>query len=79
MVTPLIDPSAPEWGRRLALNIANVFKARVPNAPEKLAPFLFAGLPPAASWPGCQVWVTDKNKVGFSNGTTWTDPSGGAL
>ena len=79
MVAPLIDPSAPGWALRFAQNLPSLFKARFPTGPEKLTPFLFANLPTAANWPGCLVWVTDKNKVGFSNGTTWTDPAGGAL
>lgn len=79
MVAPLIDPTAPAWGRLFALRLQAAFKNASPTGPERLASYAFAQLPPAAEWIGCVVFVSDKNKVGLSNGTTRTDPAGGAL
>lgn len=79
MVAPLLDATAPPWAQMFALRLPNIFKGLSPKSPERLASFTFANLPPAANWPGCVVFVSDKNKVGLSNGTTWTDPAGGAL
>jgi len=79
MVAPLIDPTAPGWARMFALRLNAAFKNASPTGPERLASFTFAQLPPAADWIGCQVYVSDKHKVGLSNGSTWTDPAGGAL
>lgn len=50
-----------------------------PGKPSQLWPVAFADLPDATAWTGCIVYVTDKAKVGLSNGTAWTDPAGGAL
>jgi hypothetical protein len=58
---------------------AAVKALQVPGNPVPLPQVAFASLPPAADWTGHQVWVSDKNKVGVSNGTSWTDPAGGAL
>lgn len=79
MVAPLIDANAPSWAQRFALRLPNIFKSQQPRSPERLAIVLFAELPPAADWIGCQVFVSDKGKVGLSNGLAWTDPAGGAL
>ena len=79
MVAPLIQADAPSWAQRFALSLPNLFKGLSPKSPERLAPFVFTELPPAANWPGCVVYVTDKHKVGLSNGSSWTDPAGGAL
>lgn len=79
MVAPLIDASAPPWAQRFALSLPNLFVSLFPKSPTRLASFTLAKLPPAADWTGCQVYVSDKAKVGLSNGTTWTDPAGGAL
>lgn len=79
MVAPLIDPTAPGWARMFALRLAAAFKNADPTGPERLARYASTSLPPAADWLGCQIYVTDKHKVGLSNGTTWTDPAGGAL
>lgn len=76
---PLMEPTAPGWAQRFALRIATVFKAKQPSAPEKLWAVLQADLPPATAWPGCQVYISDLQKVGLSNGTAWTDTTGGAL
>lgn len=79
MVAPLLDPTAPPWAQLFALRLPQAFKGLSPKSPERLASFTYATLPPAENWAGCQVYVTDKHKTGLSNGTTWTDPAGGAL
>ncbi len=58
---------------------AGVMALLNPGRPARLWSVAYADLPPAADWAGCIVYVSDKNKVGLSNGTTWTDPAGGAL
>lgn len=77
--TPTLEPGVPGWMQRYALSAAKTFRTLFPDRPDRLWPVLFAELPPAADWRGCQVYVTDKAKVGLSNGTSWTDPAGGAL
>ena len=79
MVAPLVDASAPSFLQQFALRLPNIFKSLSPKSPERLASFAYAQLPPAADWVGCIVYVTDKSKVGLSNGASWTDPAGGAL
>lgn len=79
MVAPLIDANAPSWALQFAQRTLNAFKSRSPRSPERLAAFTYAELPPAIDWTGCVVFVSDKNKVGLSNGSAWTDPAGGAL
>ena len=76
---PLLEPDAPGWAQRFALRLEALFVGRFPKAPVRLQSVLFADLRPAADWTGCIVYVSDKAKVGLSNGTTWTDPAGGAL
>jgi hypothetical protein len=54
-------------------------EARNPSQPRRLWSVLSTKLPPAANWTGCEVWVSDKLKVGVSNGTAWTQTDGGVL
>lgn len=76
---PLLEPNAPGWATRFAALLPRTFLGLFPSAPVRLWPVLFADLPPAASWTGCMVYVTDKAKVGLSNGATWTTTTGGVL
>jgi hypothetical protein len=79
MVSPLIEASAPGWAVRYALRVDQAFKNLFPKAPDRLWGVLQADLPDAAKWTGCTVYVSDLQKVGLSNGTTWTQTDGGAL
>lgn len=49
------------------------------KAPQQLATFTQANLPSAVTYLGCIVYVSDKQCVGVSNGTTWTRADGTAL
>lgn len=81
MVAPsvLLEPGAPTFLQRFALRLASTFLGLFPDAPVRLWSKDLADLPPAANWRGGIVYVADKAKVGLSNGTTWTDTTGGAL
>lgn len=56
-----------------------VIELQAPTKPTVLASCLEADLPPAAENTGAIVYLTDTQKVAMSNGSTWTDPAGGAL
>ena len=68
----IIDP-------QLQRLLDNRYVNQVPGAPQKLAPYDSAKLPDVAKYLGCIVYVTDKQCVGVSNGTTWTRADGSAL
>lgn len=55
------------------------FVSRTPNHPVKLAEFLQAELPDAATWRWCMVAVTNVGCVGLSNGVAWVRADGTAL
>lgn len=76
---PLLEPGAPQWAVRFAARLNEFFKLRHPQAPSELFIVDFAGLPPPADWIGAQVWVSDKGKVGVSNGVAWVTTDGGVL
>lgn len=76
---PLLEPGAPDWAQRFALQVQEAFLGLFPDAPVRLWSVAFADLPDPAKWSGCIVWVSDKAKVGASNGVAWTDAVGGAL
>lgn len=78
-IPKLVEVGAPDWAQRMAQRLFQVFAPLVPISPVRLPRLVFASLPAAADWPGCLVFVSDKNKVGLSNGTSWTDPAGGVL
>ena len=46
--------------------------------PLKVAPFTEAKLPPAADWPDCTVYVSDRDVLATSNGTAWLRSDTGA-
>lgn len=79
MVSPVLEPDVPQWMQRYALRLEKAFVNLFPKAPVRLWSVTYANLPPAADWPGCIVFVSDKNKVGLSNGSAWTQTDGGAL
>lgn len=56
-----------------------IVELQAPTRPTILAPCLQADLPSAAQNTGALVYLTDTQKVAMSNGSTWTDPAGGAL
>lgn len=76
-------PIGPSIGFPLSSILDELQKAvlalQTPGRPTALYQVAEADLPPAADWTGCILYVTDKEKVGLSNGTDWTDPAGGAL
>lgn len=76
---PLLEPGAPQWAVRFAARLNEFFRLRHPQAPSELMIVLFADLPPAADWLGAEVWVSDKGKVGVSNGVAWVTTDGGVL
>lgn len=76
---PLLEPTVPDWATRFALRISQSFLGLFPGAPVRLWRVAFADLPDATRWPGSVVYVSDKAKVGLSNGVAWTDAAGGAL
>jgi hypothetical protein len=56
-----------------------LIELQAPTKPAQPAGCLEADLPPASDWTGATFYLTDKQKVALSNGTTWTDTTGGAL
>lgn len=76
---PLLEANAPGYLQRFVLRLHATFLGLFPNAPVRLWSVADAGLPDPAKWAGCVVYVSDKAKVGLSNGASWTDTSGGAL
>ena len=56
-----------------------VMELQAPSKPTQLGSVAQADLPPAADWVGCIIYVSDLQKVAVSNGTSWTDTTGGAL
>lgn len=79
LASPLLEPSAPDWAGRFALRLQQFFQPLIPSSPLQLKAFPSTALPAPADWLGCVIYVSDKHKVGLSNGTTWTDPAGGVL
>jgi hypothetical protein len=79
MVSTIIEPDIPQWMQRYINRVDATYVNAFPKAPVRLWSVTQANLPPAAQWPGCIVYVSDKAKVGLSNGTTWTQTDGGAL
>ena len=79
MVRPLLDAGAPIWAQQAFQRLEQLFVSRSPRSPVRLWSVTQAELPAAADYPGCIVFVSDLNKLGLSNGTTWTDATGGAL
>jgi hypothetical protein len=55
------------------------FVSRTPKHPVKLAEFLQADLPAAASWRWCVVAVSDVGCVAVSTGAAWVRADGSAL
>lgn len=56
-----------------------VMDLQTPRGPVRLASVEEADLPPATDFDGALIYVSDLQKVAMSNGTTWTDTTGGAL
>ena len=76
MITPL-PAGAPEWARRLVLQINTAFdRIRVPQAPVRLQTVAdVASLPPAAAWKGCILFCEDVGSstpgLVYSDETDW--------
>ena len=62
---------------------AAITELEAPTRPVQMPPVLFADLPTAANWPGCYVFVTDKDCIAISTdvaGTyTWLRADGSAI
>ena len=60
-----------------------ITEAQVPTKPVQLATVAFASLPPADSWRGCMIHVSDKNCIAISTPVagvyTWLRADGSAL
>ena len=50
-----------------------------PTGPVRLWPVASADLPPAADWPNCICYVTDKSCAAVSTGASWVRADGSAL
>lgn len=76
-------PVGPDLGFPLSIYVSelqdHVGAIETPAKPTLLWSVLEASLPPAANWLGCICFVSDLGKVAVSNGTAWTDTTGGAL
>lgn len=56
-----------------------ILELQNPQGPVRFASVLQANLPAAADYEGCVIYVSDLDKLALSDGTTWTDTTGGAL
>lgn len=58
--------------------VEDLISRRLLARPLKVAPFTEASLPPAADWPDCTVYVSDRDVLATSNGTAWLRSDTGA-
>ena len=82
-----VRPISPDLGYPISAILQDLSDAtaeiQTPTQPVALASIAFASLPPAASWPGCMIHVTDRNSIAISTPVagvyTWLRADGSAL
>ena len=82
-----VRPISPDLGYPVSAilqDLADVAaEIQTPTQPVALASVLFASLPPADSWRGCMIHVSDKNAIAISTPVagvyTWLRANGSAL
>lgn len=82
-----VRPISPDLGYPISAILQDLSDAaaeiQTPTQPVALASIVFASLPPAASWPGCMIHVTDRNSIAISTPVagvyTWLRADGSAL
>lgn len=80
MIEVRMPTDAPEWAHRFArsLEIALRRNARA-QRPRWLPQYASSALPDAALYEGHQIYVSDTNRVAYSDGTNWRYQSDEAL
>lgn len=80
MIRLPVSASAPPWAHQFARTIELAMN-RETNAqrPRKLPQYASTALPNASTYEGHQIYVSDTNRVAYSDGTNWRYQSDEAL
>lgn len=80
MIRIPVSASAPAWAHQMARTIeAAVSREINAKRPRKLPPYASTALPNASTYEGHQIYVSDTNRVAYSDGSDWRYQSDEAL
>ncbi len=66
-----IEPETPQWWKRAALQLEQVFAPINPTGPQRLKGYATASLPNPASWPYSICYDLTLQQPVYSDGSSW--------
>lgn len=72
MIRIQVSASAPDWAHQMARTIeASLSRELNAQRPRKLPSYASTALPNASDYEGHQIYVSDTNRVAYSDGSDW--------